>query len=99
MFYRVIGDTRLKTSTLAIADANWDTLRQINLPTNLNTNLPLEVQIVVTSPISQNDSHDQFTEKSIEVTGYADDFAFVVPEPATMSLLALGAVSLLRRRK
>jgi PEP-CTERM motif-containing protein len=74
---------------IAESNAGWQ-LRTIDL-TGIDTSQSVSFQIRV---INDQDP-DGGLSQSI---GYYDDFAFV-PEPATMTLLALGGIAMLRRRR
>lgn len=74
---------------ITASNAGWQ-LRTIDL-TGIDTSQSLSFQIRV---INDQDP-DNGLSQSI---GYYDDFAFV-PEPATMTMLALGGIAMLRRRR
>ncbi len=75
--------------TITESNADWQ-LRTIYL-TGIDTSKSLSFQIRV---INNQDPEDGVSQSF----GYYDDFAFV-PEPATMTLLTLGGIAMLRRRR
>lgn len=67
---------------------------------DLDPSAPVTIRLLVTSEVSEDQPYNLNEKLDAQVTGQFSDFAFVVPEPATMAILAAGLVATsIRRRK
>ena len=90
------NDMSLGSPLLVIGDSDW-VERTIPLP-DLNAAFPVQIKVFLTSELDSEETHVAGVDaKSVIVTGYFDDFA-LVPEPATLCLLAMGALVFRRKR-